>query len=81
MRARKIPEWIVKWVSSFISNRTTTQCLPGYNTDSFLTQTSIPPGSLLSHILFFFINANLVNTCIIPTALLQALALQMMSMP
>jgi hypothetical protein len=24
MRERKIPEWIVKWVGSFISNRTTT---------------------------------------------------------
>ncbi len=29
MRERKIPDWIVKWVDSFISNRTTTRCLPG----------------------------------------------------
>jgi hypothetical protein len=29
MRERKILEWIVTWVGSFISNRTTTLCLPG----------------------------------------------------
>jgi hypothetical protein len=29
MRERKILEWRVKWVGSFISNRTTTLCLPG----------------------------------------------------
>ncbi len=35
MRERKIPDWIVKYVGSFISNKTTTLCLPGYNTDAF----------------------------------------------
>jgi hypothetical protein len=68
MRERKIPDWIVKWVSSFISNRTTTLCLPGYNIDTSLTQTGIPQGSLLSPIFFLFYNANLVNTCNIATA-------------
>jgi nitrate reductase assembly molybdenum cofactor insertion protein NarJ len=42
MRERKITEWIVKWVGSFISNRTTTLCLPGYNTEAFSTHTGIP---------------------------------------
>jgi hypothetical protein len=35
MRERKSLEWIVKWVGSFISSRTTTLCLPGHNTDVF----------------------------------------------
>ncbi len=68
MRERKIPEWRVKWVSSFISNRTTTLCLPGYNTDAFPTHKGIPQDSPLSLILFLFYNANLVNACNLPTS-------------
>jgi hypothetical protein len=67
MRERKIPEWIVKWVGSFISNQTTTLCLPGYNTDAFATPTGIPQGSPLSPIHFLFYNANLVEICNPPT--------------
>jgi hypothetical protein len=44
MRERKIPEWIVKWVGSFISNKTTILCLPGYNTDAFPIYMGIPKG-------------------------------------
>jgi hypothetical protein len=60
-RERKVSEWIVKWVSSFISNRTMTLCLPGYNTNAFPTHKGIPQGSQLSLILFLFYNANLVD--------------------
>jgi hypothetical protein len=67
MRERKNPELIVKWVDSFISNRTTTLCLPGYNTDAFPTHTNITQGSPLSPILFLFYNANLVDACNPPT--------------
>jgi hypothetical protein len=63
MRERKIPEWIVKWVGSFISNRTTTLCLPGYHTKAFPTHTGIPRGSPLSPHLFLFYKAIFVNTC------------------
>jgi hypothetical protein len=66
-RERKIPGWIVKWVGSFISNRTTTLCLPGYNTDAFPTHTGIPKGSPLSPILFLFFNANLVEIFNLPS--------------
>jgi hypothetical protein len=41
-RGKKVPERIVMWVSSFISNTTTTLYLLGYNTDAFLGYTSIP---------------------------------------
>jgi hypothetical protein len=62
MRERKIPEWIVKWVGSFISNRTTTSCLPAYNTNPFPTHSSIPDGSPLSPKFFLFHNATLVDS-------------------
>ncbi len=53
----------MKWVGSFISNRTTTLCLPGHNTNAFPTHTGITQGSPLSPILFLFYNANLVDAC------------------
>jgi hypothetical protein len=68
MRERKISEWIMKWVGSFISNRTTTLCLLGYNTYAFPTDTGLPQGPPLSPILFLFYNANLVNACNLPTS-------------
>jgi hypothetical protein len=67
MRERKISEWIVKWVASFISNRTTTLCMPVYNTDAFHAQTGILQGLQLTPILFLFYIANLVKTCNPPT--------------
>jgi hypothetical protein len=63
MRERKVPQWIVKWVSSSISNLTTTLCLPGYNTDHFPTHTGIPQGLLLSPINFLLYNTNLIDAC------------------
>jgi hypothetical protein len=48
-------------------HRTTTLCLPGYNTDALPTHTGIPPGSPLSLILFLFYTTNLVNACNLPT--------------
>jgi hypothetical protein len=68
MRETKISESIVKWVSSFISNRITTLCLPGFNTDAFLTHTGILQGSPLSPILFLSYYANLVDACNPPTS-------------
>ncbi len=67
MREREAHKWIVKLVGSFISNRTTTLCLPGYNTDHFPMHTGIPQGLPLSPILFIFYNANLLNACNLPT--------------
>ncbi len=63
IRKRRIHELIVIWVGSFNSNRTTTLCLPGYNTDAFPTHTGIHQGSPLLSILFLFSNANHVEIC------------------
>jgi hypothetical protein len=67
MRERRIPEWTEKWVVSYISNKSTTLCMPGYNFDTFPMHKGIPQGSLLSPILFLFYNANLVDLCNPPT--------------
>ncbi len=67
IRERRIPEWIEKWVVSYISNKSTTLCMPGYNFDTFPMHKGIPQGSLLSPILFLFYNANLVDLCNPPT--------------
>ncbi len=67
MRERNIPEWIVKWVGSFISNRTMTLCMPGHNTDAFSMHMGIPQGSPLSPILFLFYYGNVVEICNPPT--------------
>ncbi len=67
MRITKMPERIVKGVGSFISNRTTSLCLPSYNIDAILTNTSIPQDLSLSLILFIFYSANFVNACNYPT--------------
>jgi hypothetical protein len=69
MRERRIPKWIVKCVGGFISNRTTTLCLPGYNSDAFPTHTGIPHGSPLSPILSIFNNDNLIDNCYSPSIL------------
>jgi hypothetical protein len=53
----------VKWVGSFISNRTTTLCLPEYNTNAFSTHSGIHQNTPLSPIFFLFYNANLVDIC------------------
>jgi hypothetical protein len=67
MRERNIPEWRVKWVGNFISNRTTNLCLPGYNTNAFRTHTGIPQEFFLLPVFFLFNNVNLVNTYNLPT--------------
>jgi hypothetical protein len=41
LREKDVYKWKVKWDGSFISNRTTTLVLPGYNKVTFLTQSHI----------------------------------------
>jgi hypothetical protein len=53
MKETTISKWILKWVSSRISNRTMTLCLPAYNTYAFLTHTGIPQG--LPHLPILFL--------------------------
>ncbi len=69
IRESKVHERMVKWVGSFISNRTTTLCSLGYNTDAFPRHTGITQGSPPLPLLFLFYNANLIEPCNPPTLL------------
>jgi hypothetical protein len=80
LRERKIIEMMVKWVGSYVSNRTTTLCHQGYDTDALPTHMVIPQGSQLSLILFLFYYANLVSGCNPPTLPSSGLASSTMRM-
>lgn len=51
----KIPDWIIRFVWSFLSNRSTTLEMPGHSSQGpFFVNVGIPQGSTLSPILFLF---------------------------
>ncbi|KAF4336646.1 reverse transcriptase [Fusarium beomiforme] len=63
MKARGIPEEILRWVDAFCSERTATIMINGQSSESRpLPQAGLPQGSPLSPMLFLFFNADLVQT-------------------
>ncbi|RKK24129.1 hypothetical protein BFJ67_g16781 [Fusarium oxysporum f. sp. cepae] len=63
MKARGIPEDLLRWIDSFCSERTATIVINGQSSESRpLPQAGLPQGSPLSPILFLFFNADLVQT-------------------
>jgi hypothetical protein len=62
LRKKCLPEWIVRMVESFLTERRTRITTPGYTTDWIPTQTGIPQGSPLSPILFLFFISELLET-------------------
>lgn len=63
LRKRRIPSQIIKWISSFIKNRSTTIRLTEGDSDKYDIQTGIPQGSPISPILYLFYNADLADIC------------------
>jgi ribonuclease HI/exonuclease III len=62
MKARGIPENLLRWIEAFCSERTATIQVNGQSSDiQNLPQAGLPQGSPLSPILFLFFNADLVQ--------------------
>ncbi|KGQ02847.1 putative RNA-directed DNA polymerase from transposo n X-element [Beauveria bassiana D1-5] len=62
MRARGIPEKLVRWIGSFCSNRTASILVNGHLSETqTLHQAGLPQGSPLSPICYIFFNADLVQ--------------------
>ncbi|KAJ6078154.1 Transposon I factor [Penicillium canescens] len=62
MKARGIPETLLRWTEAFCSERTATIQINGQESEiQILPQAGLPQGSPLSPILFLFFNADLVQ--------------------
>jgi len=62
MKARGIPEKLLRWIGAFCSERTTTIQINGQSSEArSLPQAGLPQESPLSPILFLFFNSNLVQ--------------------
>lgn len=65
LRARRIPETLVRWIGAFCSDRYASVLVNGEESAIFsLPQAGLLQGSPLSPILFLFFNANLVQSVI-----------------
>jgi ribonuclease HI len=63
LRKRRVNQTLVRWIDSFLSNRSTTFKLQEYTAPSAPIETGIPQGSPLSPILYLFYNADLIEAC------------------
>ena len=63
MRKRKISQWIIAWIASFLDDRKSTLAMNNHHIESFRVQTNISQKSSISFILYLFYNANLLNIC------------------
>jgi Reverse transcriptase (RNA-dependent DNA polymerase) len=62
LRQKKIPEWVTRYVNSFLSERTTCLSFAGYTSKPITIKTGIPQGSALSPILFLYFVYELLDT-------------------
>jgi hypothetical protein len=63
LKKRRVDPTIVRWIDSFMCDRSTTLKLQEYTAPSAPIQTGIPQGSPLSPILYLFYNADLIEAC------------------
>jgi len=61
LRARRVPEWIVRYIASFLSERTTTIKFGENVSAPIAVMSGIPQGSTLSPILFLYFTAELIE--------------------
>ena len=58
--------WIIRWIRTFITNRSTTLVVQGEESTARKVNAGVPQGSPLSPILFLFYNADLLDICCSP---------------
>jgi hypothetical protein len=61
MRRKGFPHWVVKWVRSFLTDRSTTLLLDNQESQSFPIRAGVPQGSPLSPILFVLYSSALYD--------------------
>ncbi|KAI3528724.1 zinc knuckle [Colletotrichum abscissum] len=61
LRQKGVPDWIVRFVWSFLSDRKTVLKLPGHTSEEFWVDIGIPQGSPLSPILFLFFSSPILE--------------------
>jgi endonuclease/exonuclease/phosphatase (EEP) superfamily protein YafD len=61
LQKRKMPESITKWITSFLSHRTTRLSFNGAMSEPIDIQAGVPQGSPLSPLLYMFYNADLLD--------------------
>lgn len=64
LRAKGVPEFIINWTRSFLTERATSITLGNKTSPMEPAQTGIPQGSPISPVLFLFFNAPLIEECI-----------------
>jgi hypothetical protein len=55
LKKKCIPQWLVNFISSFLSERSTSLCFPGFSISCFLSKQGVPQSSPLYPILLPFL--------------------------
>lgn len=63
LRKRRVDKRTVKWITSFLTDRSTSIHFDSFRSETYETKTGIPQGSPLSPILYLFYNADLIEIC------------------
>ena len=63
LRKRRIDERTVRWIASFLTDRSTVISFDTFKSEVYQTTTGIPQGSPLSPIMYLYYNADLIETC------------------
>jgi retron-type reverse transcriptase len=62
LRRKRMPEWLVLFVRSFLTARRTRIAFAGHESDWIQTNTGIPQGSPISPILFLFVASEILES-------------------
>jgi hypothetical protein len=63
IKKRCIIYWLINFISSILSDKTTSLCFPGVSSTPFSSKKSVSQGSPLFHILLLFDNADQIDVC------------------